>query len=373
MNAPSRLDAIRNDLARSGLDALLAVSPAACTYLSGCYLLTQTAIPEREAYVLVPAEGDPAYLVCNIEEASARAESRIAEIRTYVEFRQVPARAAAGLIAERGLASGRIAYESAAMRAHSLEQLREALPGAAWHPWDRQLRAHWMAKGEGEVEALRRAGLATQAAIERGLGEAPPGSSERTLAGRIYTGLMEAGITPLFDVFAAGPNMRKVHAAAGDRVPAAGELIRLDMGGREQGSHVLSDMARTAVVGEASPRQAEVLAALAEIQAGVMAACEAGRPAGDLFRACEQGFLRSGLPFGMPHIGHGLGIDLHEAPILHPGNETPLQVGMVLNIEPFAALPDSGETYHVEDLVLVAEEGPRWLTRPQRELIRVPA
>jgi Xaa-Pro aminopeptidase len=372
MESSHRITRISQALVEAGLDALLAVSPAACTYLSGCHLLTQTAIPDREAYVLLPAEGDPAYLVCNIEEASARAESRIEDVHTYVEFKQSPAGAAAALLQSRGLGNGRIAYEAGTMRAGSLAALRAALPEAAWQPWDEPLRHHWMVKSDQEIAALRRAGEDTRAAIEKGLTDAAPGASERALAARILTGIMQAGITPMFDVFAAGPNMTKVHAVAGDRVPKPGELIRLDMGGRQAGTHVLSDMARTAVVGEPSARQADTLAALAEIQAMVMRACQVGRPAGSLYDVCAAGFEKYGLPFTMPHIGHGLGIDLHEAPILHPGNETPLQAGMVLNIEPFVALADQGETYHVEDLVLVVENGPQWLTKPQTALIRAP-
>jgi Xaa-Pro aminopeptidase len=372
MSTDERIDRIQSDLQASGLDALLVVSAPACTYLSGCHLLTQTAIPDREAYVLIPARGEPSYLVCSLELGSAQAESRVTDIHTYVEFETLPAQAAADMLAARGLSTARVAYEARAMRAHSLQVLGQALPGASWQACDDQIHGFWTVKSEPEIQALREAGLATERAISDGLTAASPGVSERQLATRVYSGMQEAGISPMFDVFAAGPNMFTVHAIATERIPQAGELIRLDMGGRAAGSHVLSDMARTAVVGEPSARQADMLAKLAEVQALVAEACEVGRPVSDLFHLCAQGFKQRGLPFGMPHIGHSLGIDLHEAPIIRPGNGAVLQAGTVLNIEPFLALPEQGETYHVEDLVLVSEAGPKWLTTPQSELIQVP-
>ena len=366
MSSISRIETIQEALRQSDLDALLIVSPA------GCHLLTQTAIPDREAYVLVPAEGALSYLICSLEEGSARAESWIADLRTYVEFGQLPARAAADLLTDRGLDAGRVAYEGRSMRAHSLHTLGAELPNATWVPWDDRIHSFWTLKSAAEIDALREAGLATQDAIERGLAEAAPGATERELASRVYSGMQRAGISPMFDVFAAGPNMFTVHAVASDRIPQAGELIRLDMGGRAAGSHVLSDMARTAVVGKPSARQADALAKLAEIQARVAKACTVGRPVADLFQICVEAYEARGLPFGMPHIGHSLGIDLHEAPIIRPGSSAVLEAGTVLNIEPFLALPDYGETYHVEDLVLVGEGGPRWLTEPQTALIEVP-
>ena len=102
------------------------MSPAGTTYLSGCYLLTQTVIPERHAYVLVTADGRQSYLVCNIEERSARREANIADIRTYVEFAEKPETAAAALLREQGLAGSRIGYEAHTLPAGSLATFKLA-------------------------------------------------------------------------------------------------------------------------------------------------------------------------------------------------------------------------------------------------------
>jgi len=93
--------------------------------------------------------------------------------------------------------------------------------------------------------------------------------------------------------------------------------------------------------------------------------CSSEEPASGicLFRAVEREFARQNLPFFMPHVGHGLGIGLHAAPILEPNNTTPLELGMVINVEPMIRLDDDGECYHTEDLAHVTPDGFELLTR----------
>jgi Xaa-Pro aminopeptidase len=68
-----------------------------------------------------------------------------------------------------------------------------------------------------------------------------------------------------------------------------------------------------------------------------------------------------------------MGIGLHEAPMIRPANHTPIEVGMVLNIEPHVSVAERRESYHIEDLVVVTENGCRLLTTPQPTLIEIPA
>lgn len=372
MSFISRRERLVQEMKAEGLDALLIVSPSGTCYLSGCFLLTQTVIPEREAYVLLTSDGDISYLVCNLEEASAYLHSQITDIRTYIEFAEIPADAAARLLEAKGLENGRIGFEYHAISAFSFSCLQINLPDANFVPWGAQFRKTVMIKDQAEVAALQKAGQATQKAIEQGLTQASPSSSELDISNRIMQGIMDAGIVPLFNVLAAGPNILETHGVATNRILQEGEIVRLDMGGRDSESHFLSDMARTAVVGTPSIAQETIYAALADIQLTIMNACTPGKPISSLFELCISKYAEHKLPFLMPHIGHGLGIELHEAPIINAKNQTPLTTGMVLNIEPFVAIPERTESYHIEDLVLVTEGNPIFLTTPSSELIRIP-
>jgi Xaa-Pro dipeptidase len=104
-------------------------------------------------------------------------------------------------------------------------------------------------------------------------------------------------------------------------------------------------------------------------QDAIVAAAEPGRPAKELYFAAQHEFERNHLPFLLPHVGHGIGVGLHEAPLLEPRNDARLAVGTVMMIEPFAIMKDRKEGYHTEDMVLVTADGPVRLTVPQDELI----
>ena len=368
----NRNDRIAHALSEQGIDALLIMSPTGTTYLSGCYLLTQTVIPERQAYVLLTADGDADYLICNIEAHSAHRTSRIKSIHEYVEFAEEPVVAAARLLVDKGLSHGRIAIEPGKMPYASLHHLEKNLPDASWVNWEDDFGRMLMVKDSHEVDALATAGEATRAAIESGMTGALPGCSERDVATAILTGIMDAGIMPLFNVFASGPQLLEAHAEATTRRLEKHDIVRVDMGGRMSANNYLSDMARTAVVGSPTPEQASIYNRLCNTQSAVFDHIKPGIPISALFHRCADTFASEGLPFSMPHIGHGMGIGLHEAPMINAANETILEEGMVLNIEPFVAMPDRGETYHIEDLAVVTDKGCRLLTTPHSELIQIP-
>lgn len=370
-NSQARLAKAQQKVASSSLDAVLISSPAATTYLSGCYLLTQTVIPEREAYVLIPREGEIAYLVCNIEEKMAREDSWIDDVQTYVEFKEAPATAVAHLLQQKCANPRRVGLETHALSAYSFHLLQQALSTCDFVPWDQPMAELMMIKELAEIEALESAGQITLDAITRALREAVPGNSERAVFTTMMSEMMTQGLHPMFNVFTSGPNTLLVHGEPGNRILQPGDLIRLDVGGRWP-SHYLSDMARTAVVGPPSPAQAANYQKLFQAQQATIEAVRPGIPISELYHVCAHSYARQHIPFTMPHIGHSMGIGLHEYPLIHPGETAVLQPGMVLNIEPFLADTSRGEGYHVEDLVLVTESGYRLLTTPTPELIQLP-
>jgi Xaa-Pro aminopeptidase len=106
-------------------------------------------------------------------------------------------------------------------------------------------------------------------------------------------------------------------------------------------------------------------------QAAAIELMEPGRPVAELYERCKASFGESGIPFRMPHIGHGLGVALHEEPRIHPKSDWVLKTGMVINIEPLTVIEERQEAYHVEDLVVVTQDGHRLLTSPQTQLLQI--
>jgi Xaa-Pro dipeptidase len=357
-------------VAGEGLRAAVISSYQALSYFARTHIMTQVSLPDRLEFLVVFDDGRSTLLVCDLEASMVRSQSDVEDVREYVEFAEVPARALADLLKREGITSGRIGIEARRLHAEAFSELSAALPDVEAVPIDDAVERLQSIKEPDEVEQLRYGAQATLDAVTRSAAGAGPGTSELAFCADVLQQMMVAGGVPSFIVFGAGERALQAHAEALDQPLRAGDIWRIDVGARFF-DVINSDLARTGVVGEPSSRQEEILLALRATQDAGFAVIEPGRPAGDVFRAVRDEFGRQGLPFFMPHIGHGLGIGLHEFPILEPGNGAPLEPGMVLNVEPMVRVDDHGECYHTEDLALVTEDGFRLLTQPQDALIRM--
>ena len=211
-------------------------------------------------------------------------------------------------------------------------------------------------KDQAEIEAMAVAADLTDhvylEAIERGM----VGRTEADIASFAVERMREEGAEPSFPpIVAAGPNGALPHAEPGDRVIGNGELIVFDMGSRLNG--YCSDCTRTFATGELPSRTKEIyevtltaqLASLAALKSGV-AAASVDKVARDIIEAAGYGnFFGHGL-------GHGVGIEIHEAPRLGPRSEDILLTGDVVTVEPGIYL--AGEAgVRIEDMVVVGEGG----------------
>jgi Xaa-Pro dipeptidase len=351
-------ESLRERARAAGLDCTVGFSPEAVLQLSGATIPSQRSIRERLAFVIVPAEGEPELVTSTMEVNLAKRLSKIAS-STYVEFAESPAIVLAERLKQRGLASGRIGLEMMYLFAGYYEQLRRALPQAAFVEADYLIKEGRKIKSPEEVEFLQRAANISLKAVRSVFEEAHEGDTERSLLTRILTRQLEAGLSYHHGSLSAGPHTAINHHRAGDYQIQRGDLIRIDTGGTLNG--YISDIARMAVVGKPSERQAQAYALTREAERRAVSACRAGTPARAVFEAVRSTYEGSSLEFTMPHVGHGVGIDGHEIPLLNPFEEMPLQPGMVLYLEPIALDPGHA-MYHVEDLVLVTDGDPVILT-----------
>ncbi len=161
------------------------------------------------------------------------------------------------------------------------------------------------------------------------------------------------------------------HGGAGDPALRDGDVVLIDIGCRVDG--YTSDITRTYVFGEPTRRIREVWALEQEAQAAAFAAARLGEPCEAADRAARAVLEQAGLgpdyrlP-GLPHrTGHGVGLDVHEAPNLVRGETTPLAVGMCFSNEPMIVVPGQFGI-RLEDHFHMTESGPRWFTPPQPSL-----
>ncbi|RIY03461.1 aminopeptidase P family protein [Aureimonas flava] len=170
-----------------------------------------------------------------------------------------------------------------------------------------------------------------------------------------------------FAIVSFGAATALPHGADGEQTLADGDVILVDTGCRLDGYH--SDLTRTYVLGTPSPEVERIWWIEREAQDAVFAAARIGASCGTLDEAARAVLARHGfgpdyrLP-GLPHrAGHGLGLEIHEAPYLVRGADTPLETGMCFSVEPMIVMPDRFGI-RLEDHVHMTDTGPEWFTRP---------
>lgn len=252
-------------------------------------------------------------------------------------------------------------------------ELERAFSEAKWRPrfvetdgFVKKMRA---VKDERELSAMRAAQAITDAAFEHIVEFMSEGMTELEVKRELEETMRRLGAEGLaFDsIVASGPNGAAPHSIAGERRLQAGDMVVMDFGARKGG--YCSDMTRTACVGEATPLAREVFAAVREANEAVEAMIRPGRTGAAMHHLAEDVLAHNGFAGKMGHgLGHGVGIDIHELPVLSPRNETSLEVGNVVTVEPGVYLP--GEIgCRLEDFGVVTEDGFEVFTKSTHELV----
>ncbi len=230
-------------------------------------------------------------------------------------------------------------------------------------------------KDPDELSILRDAGRRISPVMTEALRGLRPGRSEREVAADIDRAIVRAGFDrPAFEtIVAAGANTALPHARPGRRVLESGHLVLLDFGGSLDGYCV--DLTRVASLGPPDDDVREWHAAVRAAHAAALAAVRPGVVAVEVDTAARRAIAERGLAHAFTHgTGHGLGIEVHEAPRIGKHREpsdaladTPLRVGMVFTVEPGVYLPSCGGI-RLEDDLLVTETGYELLTNVPLDL-----
>ena len=354
------IERFKDLLAESDLDGVIASSLENVSYLSGARIVTQRLIPDRLALVLWPGQGEPAMVLCKGEEMANAGDYRIEHMRTYIEFVTSPIDLLADVLIEKGMSRGRLGVERRSLPAAFMDHLHERLPSATLVDCEGLMSQTRMIKTPDEIDALAEAGRVTDGAIAGAFEEATAGDTEKRVADGI-AGRVTSGGADVMNFMFLGTGLRSFewHARPGETRLANGQPLHTDVGGSFTG--YWSDVARTAFVGEPSPRQRDLYDRLYQVHVETIEAVRPGLRVGDLYAICEAAYEKAGLPFWMAHVGHGIGLGLHEHPMIKPTTDELLAPGMVLCVEPAHYEPDI-EGYHIEDLVQVTEDGFKALT-----------
>lgn len=255
-----------------------------------------------------------------------------------------------------------------AMRADFLLALMEVAQPAATVAADALIAPLRARKSAEEIEALQRAAIQADHAMQATIDACEPGVTEAELAWVAETAFRREGADRAeFTLIASGPNGAFPHHHSGTRKLQEGDAIIIDIGASL--NDYKSDITRMVFLGEPS---AEFLAAYEAVWTANeqgRAAVRPGIAAQEVDRA-TRGVLasRSLGEYFIHRTGHGLGLEVHEPPWIMEGNEASLAEGMVFSVEPGVYLPGR-YGIRIEDIVVVTETGVRTLTEFDRQLV----
>jgi Xaa-Pro aminopeptidase len=343
-----RLRRARSLLPAAAVDALVITRQENVRYLSG---FTGTAgsllISSRRAVLIT----DPRYA----GQAAAQARGFTAEISPRAPWEIAVSLAGGGRIGFEADSVPYAAWEAMGVEAHDngrgvLVPCRGLIEG---------LRA---IKDPAELDVLESAATLAAASLAEVLPMVKPGAVERDVALAIEHLMQRKGAegAAFASIVASGPRAALPHGRASERRIEAGDMVVIDIGARFEGYH--SDMTRTVCAGRPADEAATIHEVVREAQRRAIEAVRPGATARDVDAAARDTIAEAGFGSFFSHgTGHGVGLQVHEAPRIGPRSDDVLEAGMVLTIEPGIYVP--GRTgVRIEDMVAVTGTGSRRLT-----------
>ena len=387
-------------MAADGVDAIVSATIENNFYLSGVFLDSQYLFPhDAEYYVVAPADRpDAGVIVSSIGEADLAvvANPTISDIVTYgTFFRDIVAGVPLDADEERvrtitaahqvgrpsvdalvegfrrlGLESGTIAVDERGPNPALLAQLAEALPGASFVPAAQLFRRIRAVKTPAEVEKVTAALRVTETGLRAAFDAFHEGVTEREIKRVFESAVVAEGARPGFTLVRFGRGLALGQVPAGDVPLAPGDFAFFDVGVDLDGYK--SDIGRLVSFGEPNQVTQDLYRASKagqEVAIGMM--CP-GVIASDVFAAAVAAVQDAGIPsYRRQHVGHGIGIEYYDMPVLNPGTDVALEENMTFEVEtPYYRLGVGGA--FIEDTVLVTATGAEILTTLDRELVVLP-
>ncbi len=352
----------------NGIDACYVNAGSNLRYFTG----TQWSASERMVGAVIPAEGEIAYIAPWFEIGTFKDAQVIeAEIFSWHE-EEDPYRLFFGVLASRGLTgAGQVAIcETASVTLFlGLQQYAGDIKLISAQPITGHCRSR---KSATEIALMQTANNITLRVQQAAASILRPGITANELIDFVDKAHRKMGTSgSYFCIALFGSDSAFPHGVKQPHPLQNNDIVLLDTGCRYKG--YLSDITRTYVYGEANERQRFAWQAEHEAQAAAFAVIAPGVPCHKVDDAARDVLVSYGfgpdyqLP-GLPHrTGHGIGLDIHEAPYLIRKQQQPLDIGMCASIEPMLCLP--GEFgIRLEDHFYVTSEGARWFTPPAKSI-----
>ena len=352
--------AVRRDRLRQRLAALDAPAALLTRLVNVRYL---TGFTGSNAALLIGADGTD--VLATDGRYTTQSATQAPDLERVIE------RGLIGPLAERVVRAGegRLAYETHEVTVDGLAALTRALPGVELVSLGAAVEELRAVKDDGEIALLRQAcAIADQAlAGLLAVGGIRPGRTELEIARDLDARMLDLGAESVsFDtIVAAGPHSAIPHHEPTGRAVQTGDFVKCDFGATNAGYH--SDMTRTFVVGSAADWQRDIYGLVADAQRIGREALAVDADCAAIDELVRDHIAAAGHAEHFPHgLGHGVGLEIHEAPALGPGVTGRLGGHMPVTVEPGIYLDGRGGV-RIEDTLVVGTAGPELLTMTTKD------
>ncbi|HEY7697496.1 MAG TPA: Xaa-Pro peptidase family protein [Vicinamibacteria bacterium] len=363
----ARIEKARRLMVENRIDAIYLEPGSSLLYYTG----VRWGLSERMFAMVLPAKGELAYVCPKFEQARARELTKFSnDIRTWEED-ESPYRVVAGILADRGVATGRIGMEER-VRFFLFDGIRKEAPGATYVSADPVTAGCRIYKSPAEIGLMQCAADITIAAYRAAFATLHEGMTQFDFTRNVRDAFgalgVEGGATVQFGEYTAYP-----HGSITPQKLKEGDVVLVDGGCGVEGYR--SDITRTTVFGKPSLRQTDIWNLEKKAQTAAFQAAKVGATCESVDAAARKVVTDAGLgpdykvP-GLPHrTGHGIGLDGHEWTNLVRGNKTALAPGMCFSNEPMIAI--YGEFgIRLEDCMYITDAGAKFFSEPSPSIDR---
>ncbi len=352
-----RVEALRAAVQENGVDGVIVTKQQNWQYLSGFTGSNAILLVTEKSNILIT---DFRY----IEQAAHETEGFKIVKQTGLAVDTL-----AEQVKELGLK--KVGFEDDSVTYHEYDLYKKKIPDAELYPLHQVIEKIRRIKDSGEISLLQKAAEITDQAFGYIVDKIKPGVKESQISLELEYFMRQNGAEkPAFDtIVASGYRGALPHGIASNKEIEQGDLIVIDFGAVFQGYH--ADMTRTVVVGKPDRQQEEIYNLVLRAQMKALEVLKPGIKCSDVDFAARNIISNEGYGANFGHgLGHSVGLEIHESPSLSPRDDTVLEPGMVITVEPGVYLNGWGGV-RIEDLVLVTPVGCKILSTSTKKLIQL--
>ncbi|MGM8364901.1 M24 family metallopeptidase [Virgibacillus sp. W0181] len=368
-----RISNCQQNLNNAEYCGLVLSAEANITYYSNFHTHAPWTTMTRPVFLFIPQSGLPILYVHIFQYPDAKVIAKRCEVRYFESLDGPTAAEIVEIMGDLHMTKGKVGFEKGyeqriGFTLNTYESLKKELSEAVFADASELIWSQRMIKSKKEIACIKRACVATSYAHDQTFADIKPGMSELEISRMVQMYMLEGGAEhPGFVIMTSGSgNYDRMSKTATDRIISNGDFICLDLGAKYNG--YWSDFSRTGFVGKANEKYFSLQQKVHKVTMRTIEHLRPGIRVSDIATICAQEMDKVGMSanFECGRLGHGMGLMSTEPPSVTIYDDTVLEEGMIINLEP-GIINELG-AFVLEENIVITKEGYEVLSGGSREL-----